>query len=155
MRLVAQGRDRVLLMSPQFVAPYVKGNKNDVNDADAIAEASGRPAMRFVGLKSATQEHVQQLHRVRQMAVRNRTAQCNQIHGLLLEYGIESPKGVGALRRRLPEVLEDAETSCRSRRGRWRTRTRAPRGRCWHAAWRTTPATRLARREPGARAQRR
>ena len=108
-RLAARHGHRVLLMSPQFVAPYVKSNKNDVNDADAIAEASGRPSMRFVGLKTVQREHVQQLHRVRQMAVRNRTAQCNQIHGLLLEYGVESPKGVAALRRRLPAVLEDAE----------------------------------------------
>ena len=100
---------KALLMSPQFVAPYVKSNKNDVNDADAIAEASARPSMRFVGVKSVGQEHVQQLHRARQMAVRNRVAQSNQIHGFLLEYGIEAPKGVMALRRRLTEVLEDAE----------------------------------------------
>ena len=65
--------------------------------------------MRFVGVKSVGQQRLQQVHRVRRMAVRNRTAQGNQIHGLLLEYGIESPKGAAALRRRLPEVLEDAE----------------------------------------------
>ena len=124
-RLAAGHGHRVLLMSPQFVAPYVKSNKNDVNDADAIAEASGRPTMRFVGLKTARQEHVQQLHRVRQMAVRNRTAQCNQIHGLLLEYGVESPKGVAALRRRLPAVPGTRRTNCRRRRvrcsGNWAT----------------------------------
>jgi len=108
-RLARRLGHRAVLMSPQFVAPYVKSNKNDVNDADAIAEASQRPTMRFVGVKSVGQQHLQQVHRVRQMAVRNRTAQSNQIHGLLLEYGIESPKGVAALRRRLPEVLEDAE----------------------------------------------
>ena len=108
-RLARRLGHRALLMSPQFVAPYVKSNKNDVNDADAIAEASLRPTMRFVGVKSVGRQHLQQVRRVRQMAVRNRTAQCNQIHGLLLEYGIESPKGVGALRKRLPEVLEDAE----------------------------------------------
>ena len=108
-RLAARHGHRVLLMSPQFVAPYVKSNKNDVNDADGIAEASTRPSMRFVGVKSVEQQHIQQVHRARQMAVRNRTAQCNQLHGLLLEYGIESSKGVKAMRRRLPEVLEDAE----------------------------------------------
>ena len=105
---VRHGHD-ALLMNPQFVAPYVKSNKNDVNDADGIAEASTRPSMRFVGLKSVEQQHVQQVHRARRMAVRNRTSQCNQLHGLLLEYGIEAPRGVGAMRRRLPEVLEDAE----------------------------------------------
>ena len=108
-RLAAWHGHEVLLMNPQFVAPYVKSNKNDVNDADGIAEASTRPSMRFVGLKSVEQQHVQQVHRARRMAVRNRTGQCNQLHGLLLEYGIETPRGVSAMRRRLPEVLEDAE----------------------------------------------
>lgn len=80
-------------MSPQFVVPYRKSNKNGVNDADAIVEASSRPTMRFVGLKSVAQQHVQQVHRARRMAVRNRTAQANEIHGFLLEYGIESSGG--------------------------------------------------------------
>ena len=108
-RLAARHGHRVQLMSAHFVTPYVKSNKSDVNDADAIAEASSRPTMRFVGLKSVEQEHVQHMHRARQLAVRNRTAQANQIHGMLLEYGIESPKSIGPLLRRLPEVLEDAE----------------------------------------------
>ena len=99
----------VRLMSPHKVAPYMHRNKNDVNDADGIAEASSRPEMRFVGVKSVEQQHLQQVHRARQLAVRNRTAQTNQLHGFLLEYGIESPKGIGALTRRLAEVLEDAE----------------------------------------------
>ena len=107
-RLAVGHGHRVLMMSPQFVAPYVKSNKNDVNDADAVAEASSRPGMRFVGDKSAGQEHIQQLHRARRMAMRNRVAQSNQIHGFLLEYGIEAPKGTAALLRRLAEVLEDA-----------------------------------------------
>ena len=100
---------RPMLMSPQFVAPHVKSNKNDVNDADGIAEASARPTMRFVGVKSVEREHIQQLHRARRLAVRSRTAQGNQIHGFLLEYGIESPKGAGALLGRLADALEDAE----------------------------------------------
>ena len=108
-RLAARYGHRVSMMCPQFVVPYVKSNKNDVNDADAIAEASARPSMRFVGVKSVAQEHIQQLHRARQMAVRNRTAQINQLHGFLLEYGIAAPKGAAALLRRLSEVLEDAE----------------------------------------------
>ena len=107
-RLAARHGHVVRLMSPQFVVPYRKSNKNDVNDADAIVEASSRPSMRFVGLKSVTQQHVQQVHRARRMAVRNRTAQANEIHGFLLEYGIESSRR-GALLPRLAEVLEDAE----------------------------------------------
>ena len=98
-----------LLMSPQFVKPYVKSNKNDVADADAIAEASTRPSMRFVGVKSVDQECIQQVHRARQMALKHLTAQRNQLHGFLLEYGIASSKGTGALLRLLPEVLEDGD----------------------------------------------
>ena len=97
------------LLSPQFVKPYVKSNKNDVADADAIAEASSRPTMRFVGVKSVEQEHMQQVHRARRLALKQCTAQCNQIHGFLLEYGVATPKGFGAVLRRLPEVLEDAD----------------------------------------------
>ena len=108
-RLAARHGHRVRLISPHFVTPYVKSNKSDVNDADAIAEASSRPTMRFVGLKSVEQEHVQHVHRARRLAVRNRTAQTNQIHGMLLEYGIESPRSVVPLLRRLADVLEDAE----------------------------------------------
>ena len=108
-RLAARLGHRAVLMNPRFVAPYVKSNKNDVNDADGIAEASARPSMRFVPAKAAAQEHVRQLHRARQMAARNRTAQGNQSHGFLLEYGIEAPRGKGALLRRLADVLEDAE----------------------------------------------
>ena len=108
-RLAAHHGHRVRLMSPHFVAPYIKSNKNDVNDADGIAEASARPTMRFVGVKAVEQQHIQHMHRARQLAMRNRTAQSNQIHGILLEYGIESPKGPPAVLRRLPEVLEDCE----------------------------------------------
>ena len=107
-----------VLMSPQFVKPYVKSNKNDVADADAIAEASGRPSMRFVGVKSVSQEHIQQVHRARQLAVKGVTAQRNQLHGFLLEYGIASPKGTGALLRRLAEEVDagDNELSAAAQR---------------------------------------
>lgn len=94
-RLAARHGHRVRLISAHFVKPYVKSNQSDVNDADAIAETSSRPTMRFVGLKSVEQEHVQHMHRARQLAVRGRTAQTNQLHGMLLEYGIESPRSVG------------------------------------------------------------
>ena len=108
-RLAGRLGHEALLMSPQFVAPYVKSNKNDANDADAIAEASSRPGMRYVPVKSVQRQHLQQVHRARQLTVKERMAHCNQLHGFLLEYGIEAPKGVGAVLRRLAEVLEDAD----------------------------------------------
>ena len=108
-RLALHLGHKVLMMSPHKVAPYTNANKNDVNDADGIAEASSRPGMRFVGVKSVEQQHLQQVHRARQLAVKERTAHCNQLHGFLLEYGIESPKGVAVLRRRLAGIVEDAE----------------------------------------------
>lgn len=99
----------VRLMSPQFVKPYVKSNKNDGLDAEAICEAVSRPNMRFVPIKGMEQQDVQSLHRARSQAIAHRTAQGNQIRGLLMEYGIVVPQGAAALRSRLPEILEDAE----------------------------------------------
>ena len=99
----------VKLIAPQFVKPYVKGNKNDANDAEAICEAVGRANMRFVPVKSVEQQDLQALHRVRSGLVRERTAKVNQVRGLLGEYGIVIGKGVAQLRRRLPEILEEAE----------------------------------------------
>jgi len=78
----------VRLMSPQFVKPYVKSNKNDMVDAEAVCEAVQRPSMRFVPIKGIEQQDIQSLHRARSMAVGHRTAQVNQIRGLLLEYGL-------------------------------------------------------------------
>lgn len=75
-------------MSPQFVKPYVKSNKNDAADAEAICEAVARPNMRFVPIKSVEQQAVLSLHRVRQGFVAERTAQANQIRGLLAEFGL-------------------------------------------------------------------
>jgi transposase len=106
--LESYGHD-VRLMSPQFVKPYVKSNKNDYLDAEAICEAVQRPTMRFVPVKNIASQDMQTLHRARSRAVANRKAQVNQIRGFLLEYGLTVPKGVGALRKRLPEILEDAE----------------------------------------------
>jgi len=77
----AMGHD-VRLMSPQFVKPYVKSNKNDELDAEAICEAVRRPNMRFVPIKGIEQQDIQSLHRARSMAVSHRTAQVNQIRGL-------------------------------------------------------------------------
>ena len=84
----------VRLMAPQFVKPYVKTNKNDVADAEAICEAVARPNMRFVPIKSVEQQAVLALHRVRQGFVKARTAQANQIRGLLAEFGLVMPQGI-------------------------------------------------------------
>jgi len=97
------------LMAPQFVKPYVKANKNDAADAEAICEAVGRANMRFVPAKDGEQQAVLSLHRARQGFVKARTAQANQIRGLLSEYGIIIPKGIGHIAKRLPEILEDGE----------------------------------------------
>lgn len=89
--------------------PYVKGNKNDYNDAEAIAEAVQRPSMRFVPIKSVEQQDIQNYHRQRERIKGERTALVNQIRGLLAEYGVVIPQGVKAVRKALPEILEDAE----------------------------------------------
>lgn len=98
----------VRLMAPQFVKPYVKGNKNDAADAEAICEAVARPNMRFVAVKSVEQQAVLSLHRVRQGFVKARTAQANQIRGLLAEFGLIIPQGIASIARRVPELIEDA-----------------------------------------------
>jgi transposase len=99
----------VRLMAPQFIKPYVKTNKNDRNDAEAICEAVGRPNMRFVPVKTAPMQAVLALHRARHGFVKARTAQANQIRGLLAEFGIVIAKGIGHIAKRLPEILEDGE----------------------------------------------
>jgi len=100
---------QVKLIAPQYVKPYVKGNKNDYNDAEAIAEAGQRPNMRFVPIKSVEQQDIQNFHRQRERIKKERTALINQIRGLLAEYGIVINKGLAAVRRDLPLILEDAE----------------------------------------------
>ena len=98
----------VKLMAPQFVKPYVKTNKSDVADAEAICEAVARPNMRFVPIKNIEQQAVLALHRVRQGFVKARTAQANQIRGLLSEYGLIIPQGIAHIAQRVPELIEDA-----------------------------------------------
>lgn len=107
-KLQAQGHT-VKLMAPQFVKPYVKANKTDAADAEAICEAVTRPNMRFVPIKNADQQSVLSLHRARQGFVKARTAQANQIRGLLAEYGITLPQGIGHVANQLPGIVEDAE----------------------------------------------
>jgi transposase len=99
----------VRLIAPQFVAPYRTKDKNDGNDAEAICEAVGRPPMRFVPIKTVDQQAVLTVHRARQLVVAERTAVVNQTRGLLAEYGLIVPTGVGALRRAWATVLESPE----------------------------------------------
>lgn len=100
---------RVKLIAPQFVKPYVKSNKNDANDAEAICEAMSRPSMRFVAVKTIEQQDIQAAHRVRAGLVEQRTAKANQIRGLVAEYGLVAPKEFLHLSRAIPAWLEDAE----------------------------------------------
>jgi transposase len=104
-RFRAYGHE-VKLMAPQFVKPYVKSNKNDSRDAEAIAEAVTRPTMRFVPVKDVDQQDIQALHRVRERLMGERTALVNEVHGLLHEYGIVMPKGVAKFRQAVVGTLE-------------------------------------------------
>ncbi|MFT5756269.1 MAG: transposase [Alteromonadaceae bacterium] len=107
-RVISRCGHEVKAIAPQFVTPYRKGNKNDYNDAEAIAESAQRQNMRFVPLKSLKQQDIQMLHRIKQRLTKNRTALSNQIRGLLAEYGLVMPKGINHLKAHLPDFLEDA-----------------------------------------------
>ncbi|ARD45401.1 IS110 family transposase [Colwellia sp. PAMC 21821] len=99
---------QVKLIAPQYVNPFVKGNKNDYNDAEGIAEAAQRPTMRFVPIKSIEQQDIQNFHRQRERIKKERKALASQVRGLLGEYGIVINKGISAIRNELPDILEDA-----------------------------------------------
>lgn len=99
----------VKLISPQYVKPFVKTNKNDHNDAQAIVDAGTRPSMHFVSPKTVQQQDIQSIHRIRSRLITNRTAVTNQIRGLLAEYGIVVAQGIWKIRSILPEIIEDAE----------------------------------------------
>lgn len=99
----------VKLMSPQFVKLYVKTNKHDMADAEAICEAVSRPNMRFVPIKNVEQQAILAVHRARQGLVKARTAQANQMRGLLSEFGIVILPGIHSIAKRVPDILEDAE----------------------------------------------
>jgi len=98
---------RVRLISPQFVKPFVKGNKNDGNDAEAICEAMQRPSMRFVPIKSVAQQDIQSLHRIRSRLVNERTGLVCQIRGILAERGIVFAKSITRARREFPVIAQD------------------------------------------------
>lgn len=99
----------VRLIAPKFIKPYLKSQKNDFNDAEAIAEAVSRPTMRFVAVKSNEQIDLQAVHRIRERLIGERTAVINQIRAFLIEYGLPVKEGRASLRRDLPDILEDAE----------------------------------------------
>ena len=102
----------VRLIAPQFVKPYVKGGKNDANDAQAICEAASRPTMRYVEVKTVEQQASQSVHRIRGRLIKARTALVNEVRGLLAEFGlIESRKGVAATRELLCRAIDDSDSS--------------------------------------------
>lgn len=107
-RLRELGHD-VRMMSPQFVRPYVKSNKSDYHDAEAICEAVSRPTMRFVPYKTKERRAVQQLQRSREAMVGMRTRLANQLRGFLREYGIVLPQGVSVVMREVPAIATDEE----------------------------------------------
>lgn len=100
----------VKMMSPQFVKPYVKSNKNDRNDSEAIAEACTRPHMRFVSVKTVEQQDILMLHRARELTIKQRTSQANQIRSFLNEYGVTIAKGISKLNK-LIQIIEDNKES--------------------------------------------
>jgi transposase len=108
-RKLTQYGHTVKLMAPQYVKPYVKTNKNDANDAEAICEAVARPNMRFVPIKDVDQQAILSLHRARQGFVKSRTAQANQLRGLLAEYGVTIPQGINQIAKRIPIILENQD----------------------------------------------
>ena len=108
-RQLANLGHHVRLMPAQYVKPYIKGNKNDFRDAEAIAEAVQRPTMRFVPVKTVEQLDLQALHRVRSRLVGQRTAVINQIRGFLLEHGVTVRQGSAGLRQALPSILAQRE----------------------------------------------
>ncbi|TGX48390.1 IS110 family transposase, partial [Marinobacter orientalis] len=105
----------VELLPPQHVKGYLRGQKNDYNDAQAIAEACEHGRIRPVPIKSAEQQDEQVLHKLRQGVSKDRTRISNQLRGLLAEYGVIIPKGIAALRRELPLALADADNALTER----------------------------------------
>jgi transposase len=107
-QLMQQGYP-VKIIPPQFVKPFIKSNKNDANDAAAICEAMGRPDMYPIKVKTVEQQDLQAMHRIRDEIKSHRIAKANQIRGLVTEYGLVAPLQLHALRRAIPDWLEDAE----------------------------------------------
>jgi transposase len=110
-REIAKFGHTIKMMNAKYVKPYVRTNKDDRIDAEAIAEATTRPKVPAVAVKQAWQQDWQSLHRVRSALMRERVAVANQIRGLLAEYGIVVAKSPTALKRAFPQLLEDAENA--------------------------------------------
>lgn len=106
--LIGQGHD-ARLIAPSFVKPFVKSNKNDARDAEAVCEAVSRPNMRFVPVRSEASQAVQLLHRMRERIVNSRTRTITQLRSMLSEFGVVIPLGANQFRKRVPEILEDGE----------------------------------------------
>ncbi len=109
--LLKQGHD-VKLMPAEYVRPFVKSNKNDYVDAEAIAEAVQRPTMRFVPVKNEAQLDLQALHRVRDRWMGRKTAVINQLRGFLLEHGITVAAGLAHLKRQVPSIYSKMQRTC-------------------------------------------
>ncbi len=108
-RLLQARGYQVKIIAPQFVKPFIKSNKNDANDAEAICEAMDRPNMHPVRVKTVAQQDLQAVHRIREEIKSHRIAKGNQIRGLVAEYGLVAPQQLSALRRAIPGWLEDAD----------------------------------------------
>ncbi|PHM23403.1 transposase [Xenorhabdus ehlersii] len=106
-KIAALGHETKLI-SPQFVRPFVKSNKNDFIDAEAICEAASRPSMRFVQPRTENQQIMRVLHRVRESLVGDKVKTTHQMHAFLLEFGISMPKGIAVIKR-LSEVIAENE----------------------------------------------
>jgi len=104
-RVFQKSGHTVKLISPQFVKPFVKTNKNYANDAEAIVEGVSRPSMNFVPIKQVEQQDIQSLHRVRSRLVKNRIALINEIRGLTLEYGVTIKLGASNVKAALPTIV--------------------------------------------------
>ena len=107
-RLLQSKGYRLRLIAPQFVKPYVKSNKTDANDAQAVCEAMSRPSMRYVAVKTVEQQDIQAVHRIRASLISERVAKANQLRALAYEYGLVAPREIAALRVAVPTWLEDA-----------------------------------------------
>ena len=105
-RLFQEMGHKVKLIPPQYVKPFVKRNKNDAADAEAISEAMNRPTMKFVQVKNVSQQELGQLHRARELMVKQSTALINEIKGFLHEYGVVLNCGKAKLRSAYLEALE-------------------------------------------------
>lgn len=113
-RQIQQLGHHVKLIAPQYVKPFVQGNKNDFLDAQAICEAASRPSMRFVAIKNVEQQTLSAIHRLRDALVSQRTVAINQVHGFLLEFGVALSATKTAIQR-LPSVIEESTLPMRMR----------------------------------------